>query len=470
MASIKKRNNKYCVVYRYIDADGVKKQKWESYKTLTEAKTRQKEVEYKERIGTFVIPQCKTLNELLTEYINLYGKNTWALSTYSSNLSTIDNYIRPLIGDIKLKDITPRVLEKYYQQILKTRAVPNAMTSKARNEFCGTSTVREVHKLLRNCFNQALKWEILEKNPAMLATVPKHKQEERAIWTAEDLFHALEVCEDEQLKLCINLAFSCSLRIGELLGLTWDCVDVSEESMASGYASITINKEMQRVRKDALNALEQKDVIKIFPSENKRTVTVMVLKAPKTQSSVRKVFLPHTVAQMLVDFKREQDLAKDALGDEYADYNLVICSSCGTPRESTVIQNKFTKLIEANDLPKVVFHSLRHSSITYKLKLNGGDVKAVQGDSGHAQTSMVTEVYSHILDDDRRNNAKLFEENFYGGKGHTPESTVPAGQSLTPDSTGAPATDMAALLKLLSNPETAAMLKTLSSMLNPSNG
>lgn len=470
MASIRKRNNKYCVVYRYVDADGVKKQKWESYKTLTEAKTRRKEVEYKERIGTLVIPQCKTLNELLTEYINLYGKNTWALSTYSSNLSTIDNYIRPLIGDMKLKDITPRVLEKYYQQILKTKAVPNVMTGKARNEFCGTSTVREVHKILRNCFNQALKWEILEKNPAMLATVPKHKQEERVIWTAEDLFHALEVCEDEQLKLCINLAFSCSLRIGELLGLTWDCVDVSEESMASGYASITINKEMQRVRKDALNALEQKDVIRIFPSQNKRTVTVMVLKAPKTQSSVRKVFLPHTVAQMLVDFKREQDLARDALGDEYADYNLVICSSCGTPRESSVIQDRFTRLIEANDLPKVVFHSLRHSSITYKLKLNGGDVKAVQGDSGHAQTSMVTEVYSHILDDDRRNNARLFEENFYGGKGRTPEPTVPAGQSLTPDSTGAPAADMATLLKLLSNPETAAMLKTLSSMLNPSNG
>ena len=108
MASIKKRNNKYCVVYRFVDADGKKKQKWESYRTLTEAKTRQKEVEYKERIGTFVIPQCRTLNELLTEYINLYGKNTWALSTYSSNVSTIDNYIRPMIGDMKLKDITPR--------------------------------------------------------------------------------------------------------------------------------------------------------------------------------------------------------------------------------------------------------------------------------------------------------------------------------------------------------------------------
>ena len=42
-------------------------------------------------------------------------------------------------------------------------------------------------------------------------------------------------------------------------------------------------------------------------------------------------------------------------------------------------------MIQEHDLPKVVFHSLRHSSITYKLKLNGGDIKAVQGDFGHAQ-------------------------------------------------------------------------------------
>ena len=48
-----------------------------------------------------------------------------------------------------------------------------------------------------------------------------------------------------------------------------------------------------------------------------------------------------------------------------------------------------------------VFHSLRHSSITYKLKLNGGDMKSVQGDSGHAQVKMVADVYSHIIDEDR---------------------------------------------------------------------
>ena len=59
------------------------------------------------------------------------------------------------------------------------------------------------------------------------------------------------------------------------------------------------------------------------------------------------------------------------------------------------------------------FHSLRHTSVTYKLKLNGGDIKAVQGDSGHSQINMVTDVYSHIIDDDRRKNAELFEQAFY---------------------------------------------------------
>ena len=60
-----------------------------------------------------------------------------------------------------------------------------------------------------------------------------------------------------------------------------------------------------------------------------------------------------------------------------------------------------------------MFHSLRHSSITYKLKLNGGDIKSVQGDSGHAEARMVTDQYAHILDENRRKLAQLMEENFY---------------------------------------------------------
>ena len=67
------------------------------------------------------------------------------------------------------------------------------------------------------------------------------------------------------------------------------------------------------------------------------------------------------------------------------------------------------QIIKKEGLPDVVFHSLRHTSVTYKLKLNGGDIKAVHGDSGHAQADMVTEVYGHILDEDRKKNVQLMK-------------------------------------------------------------
>lgn len=459
MASIVQRGNRFCVVYQYTNENGQRKQKWETYQTASEAKRRKKEIEYKEELGTFTIPKCKTLDDLLKEYVALYGKVTWAMSTYSSNVGLIDHYISPLIGQLKLNDLTTRVIEKYYQQLLKTKPV-DPVIGKKKNEFLTPHTVRSIHKLLHSCFEQAVKWELMEKNPTDYASVPKAEYKKREIWTAEVLFRALELCDDERLKLCLNLAFSCSLRIGELLGLTWDCVEISPKAIAAGKAYIQVNKELQRVSRDTLTKLESKDVILVFPPTSSRTSTVQVLKAPKTASSVRKIFLPRTVAEMLSKWKQQQQETIAALGDEYQDFDLVIAGPMGMPTEAGTINASFRTLIERNDLPKVVFHSLRHSSITYKLKLNGGDVKAVQGDSGHAQVKMVTDVYSHILDDDRRNNAKLFEEAFYSGMGSAPEKAAPGPEPTTE----APA-DAAALLKLLQNPEMAALLKTLAKAL-----
>src|SRR5699024_8357451 len=75
--------------------------------------------------------------------------------------------------------------------------------------------------------------------------------------------------------------------------------------------------------------------------------------------------------------------------------------------------NQFNRLKKQLGLPDVVFHSLRHSSTTYKLKLNQGNIKATQGDTGHSQADMVTDLYAHILDEDRKINAQKFERAFY---------------------------------------------------------
>ena len=237
-----------------------------------------------------------------------------------------------------------------------------------------------------------------------------------------------------------------------MLGLTWDCVDISEDSIENGTASVYVNKELQRVSRKTLSALDGKDVMLEFPATTSVTSTVLVLKSPKTESSVRKVFLPKAVAHMLAEWKQTQDEKIELLGSEYQDFNLVFAGALGLPTEASTINTALRRLIKENDLPPVVFHSFRHASITYKLKLNGGDIKAVQGDSGHSQVKMVTDVYSHILDDDRKNNAQLFQEAFYDKKDTkqpTPSFSLPEGIS------------QETLEKMLASPEIAAVLGAL---------
>ena len=375
---------------------------------------------------------------------------------YTSNTGLIRNYIKPIIGKLKLNEVTSCSLEQYYKTLQKTPAVQQMCKKKYAREtaFVTTATIKKVHNLLRSAFTQAEKWDLIEKNPARYATLPKHETKEREIWDAQTIFKAIELCKDPRLELCPNLAFSCTLRIGELLALTWDCVDISDESIQAGKASISITKELQRVSKKAMKALDSKDIITVFPDQGLHNRTALVLKAPKTPTSIRKVFLPKTVAEMLVAWKMEQDAAIEAIGNEYVDFNLVIATPVGLPCESAQIRKALKNLIEENNLPPVVFHSLRHSSITYKLKLNQGDIKSVQGDSGHAQASMVTDQYSHILDENRQENAKLLEKAFYNGRGAEPEAEVKQKQIAMVDQMNAMGFDPLQLAKVLSNHDT----------------
>ena len=453
MASIVKRKKKYSVVYSYFDENGKKHQKWETFDNNAEAKKRKAEIECELENGTFTIPTAKTVNDLLDEYFAIYGVNNWAMSTYEHNLSLIKNYIKPIIGTMKLTDVSTRVIEKYYQTLKKTKAV-STKTHKPKNEYVTPSTIKTIHKLLHSVFHQAVKWELIQKNPCEYITIPKVTYSRREIWDAETLCKAIELCDDDSIKLALNLACCCSLRIGEMLGLTWDCVYIDDESIESGKAMIYVNKELQRVNKDAMKDLEGKDIIYKFPAVFCRKTTALVLKTPKTATSIRKIYVPKTVAHMLKERYNVNQELMTLFGEEYTDYNLVFCHADGRPIEGQVISKGLQKLIREHDLPPVVFHSLRHSSITYKLKLNGSDIKSVQGDSGHAQVNMVTEIYSHILDEDRRMNAQRFEEQFYSGKARSNSES-------SNNETSQIGSELALLMKLLQKPELMSLFNSL---------
>lgn len=413
MATIKKRNGKFSVVYYYEDAKGNKKQKWETFESITEAKKRKSVVESELAQGTFVAPNTDTVESFLNTFIELYGYQNWSVSTLTRNRSTIKFYILPYIGKKKLQDIKPIVIEKYYRE-LKEQDVIRPLKSNPSGKVT-SYIMKSVHKILKCAFGCAEKWELIASNPFDKVTPPKHEYAKKDIWTSEMIAQALKACEDPKLSLAIQLSFACSLRIGEVLGLQWKNVFISDDDIANDNAHIVIEQQLQRLSKKGIEELNVKDINYQFPSMtgDETGTTVLVLKKPKTESSIRTIWLPKTLAELLQEWKSQQEQYKEFFQDEYHNYDMVICFEDGRPVEHNTIRKGLKKVTEEAGLPPIVFHSLRHTSTTYKLKLNHGDIKATQGDTGHAQADMVTDLYSHILDEDRKVNAQKFDESFY---------------------------------------------------------
>lgn len=204
------------------------------------------------------------------------------------------------------------------------------------------------------------------------------------------------------MTLPIHIAFAGSLRKGEILALTWDDVDFQK-------GAVSVSKTLKRVRRDAVDVLNGKDILYQFPAVFDEGRTVTVLKRPKTKSSIRTVYLPDYVLDALREWKETQKPVKRGHPDSILRY------SNGRPLSEETLPHLLEKQLLKLGLPTVTFHSLRHSSITYKLVLTGGNIKAVQGDSGHAQAEMITERYGHIIDSSRKQCAQDFEEEFYKG-------------------------------------------------------
>ena len=411
MASIIERDKSFAVVY-YAVVNNKKKQMWESFPTKKAAQARKAEVENELNDGIFIPPSKQTIREFLYDFVSLYGEEKWALSTYSSNIAFIDSYVNPLIGDEPIQTFTAKAADLYFKRLKKTRAVESTY-HKPKTDLVGPSIVENGYKLLRCAFGKAVKWEIIKRNPFELVDKPKYTYRRRDIWDAETIRKALDECRDSKLYVAMNLSFACSLRIGEILGLTWDNIHISDKEIAEDNAHLYVEKELQRASLQAIRVLDEKDIVFMFPAFKPNATTRLVLKKPKTESSIRKVWIPKTLAYILLEYREAQDSLRAMLGNEYYEHNLVVALPNGRPCEERLITEAFQRLRDKCGLPYVAFHSLRHSSTTYKLKLNKGDIKATQGDTGHAQADMITKIYAHILDEDRKVNAVKMEQAFY---------------------------------------------------------
>jgi len=358
MASIKKRNNKYAVRYDYTDEYGKRRQKWEEFNKKSEAEKFRAEVELKKLSNDFINPSVITVREFLNDWLKVYAQSNWQYKTYLNAQTMLNNHIIPAIGDKYIQKITPRDIEKFINELKFKKVSGSKSYNKSESEipYLSSTTVGHVYTILKTAFDTAVEWRIISSNP-VICKKPQRAKVETIIWDVDDVKTALNDIEHEQLHLAVHIAFVCSLRIGEILALTWDSIDFDN-------SCIYVQKTLQRVSKDAVSTLPNDKQTLIIPPKIATSKSVIVLKSPKTSSSRRVVYITNELRDELKKRKVNQ-----CYSENHFDYNLVFSSEDGYPVESKVCEDWFRKWQEQTSctVPKIIFHELRHSSTTYKL-------------------------------------------------------------------------------------------------------
>ena len=464
MASIQTRGNKhYVVVSVKNEKKGTYDAQWIPCDNAEEAITLKRKVDAeqkqakKDKKKNAVTNATRTVEHLVHQYIRLVGKEKWGVSTYGDYIARYENYIKPHIGNMHVWDCTTLAMDEYFAK-LKTS---NAVRQEGKPvKPISANVVNEVYKFLKAMFSQAIEWNMIDKNPCRKrnSTLPACVKGKRSFWTRNEFMHACACAEeigDLMLLVAMHLSVGTTMREGEISGLQWERCYLSERDIAAGDCRIVVDRELSRVPKRSMKELDNKNIKFVFPNLIGDAQSSMVLKNPKSKSSNRTIWLPPTVARLMLKLKEQQTRNKEWYGESYRDYGLVVCWDDGRPFEGRQFNKRLKKLIKQFDLPLVVFHSIRHTSTTYKLKIAGGDVKLVQGDTGHANSQMVTDVYAEIVDEDRKYNAQRFEQEFYSAplEKLTPEKSSSQKQvAVSPQ-------DIATLLTLLqSNPNILANL------------
>jgi integrase len=346
--------------YRYdvIDpATGKRKQKEVGgFRTKAEAEEVAKRIQYELQTGSYVEPAQTTVEEFLLDFVNNALKNEVAPNTYEQRLAYVENHIAPRIGKIKLTDLKPAHIQKFYNEL--------------REQFT-PGHVQNIGNLLTKALKQAERWDLIKRNPAALVKKPatSRKNTKMKVWTVEEQKKFLDYVKSESdfYYMLFLLALTSGMRKGEILGLQWDDVDTKQ-----GIVSV------KRTAVWAQRNLYLKDM-------------------PKTESSIRSIQIPEQTSKAL---KRWQ------LACPANPLNLVFPS----PKTNGILypnslDKAFQKSVRNAGVPMISFHGLRHTFAT-TLLANNVNPKVVQEMLGHATIKTTMDTYSHVLPNMQRSAAE----------------------------------------------------------------
>lgn len=345
---------------------GKQKQRSITGKTQKEVAQKLRELTAEIDRGIYHEPNKLTLSQWLDIWLRDY-LNGVKPRTAESYRCQIENHIRPNLGKIKLEALSTPDIQRFY----------NSMTENG----LAAKTVIITHGVLHKALQQAVAIGYLRFNPSDACTLPRSERKELKPLDDDAINAFLTAVKGHPHETVFLVTLFTGMRQGEVLGLTWECVDLDN-------SSLLINKQLQK----AMNA-EGKRVYSIISTKN---------------SKGRKITLAPTVVELLRRQKATQEAWKQAAGSAWQESGFVFPNELGEHLMPHTVYHNYKRIVTAIGRPDARFHDLRHSYAVAAIK-SGDDIKTVQGNLGHATASFTLDVYGHVTDQMKRDSADRME-------------------------------------------------------------
>ena len=292
-----------------------------------------------------------TVGEYLKRWLADSAKGSVQRSTYESYRRQLERYVIPAIGQVKLTKLTHMHVQGLYRQM--------------QDRGLSGRTVQYTHAVLHRALKQAVQWSMIPRNVCGAVDVPQVRREEIRPLNAEQARRLLRSASGERLEAFYVLAVHTGMRPGELLGLRWQDITLSDEG-----GTLQLNRAL---------------------SDGEFTM-------PKTKGSRRRIRLSAGSARALKAHRKRQLEEMMERPRLWQDHGLVFPSSVGTPLSHRNVVRSFKVLLKCADLPPSVrLYDLRHTCATLLLSRNVHP-KYVQELLGHASISQTLDTYSHVIE------------------------------------------------------------------------
>jgi integrase len=316
--------------------------------------------------GSFVEPNNLTVGGWLDTWLKDYAKPHIRQATWVSYEMLIRVHIKPSIGNIKLRQLQPTHLQELYNEELRNGRADQTGGLSAR-------TVELTHVVVHSALKQAIENGLLVRNASDATKLPRQEKKEMRVLTPDEEKKLLDTLGTDTYSTAILLDLSTGLRLGELLGLRWEDVDLDA-------GILRVQQSIARLKNDGGT-----------------TKTSLVFQPLKTKKSQRSVPIPESVVVTLKTYKARQNRE-----------GLVFSTPTGTPIEPRNFIRRFGQLLAKAGIPEANVHAMRHSYATRLFELNEHP-KTVQELLGHSQISMTLDTYSHVMPEIKQAAAKKLD-------------------------------------------------------------